>query len=24
MGRIIKKVEDILVKCGQFRLPSQR
>jgi hypothetical protein len=24
VGRIIRKVEDILVKCGQFRLPSQR
>lgn len=24
VGRIIKKVEDILVKCGKFRLPSQR
>jgi hypothetical protein len=24
VGRLIKKVEDILVKCGQFRLPSQR
>jgi hypothetical protein len=24
VGRIIKKVEDVLVKCGKFRLPSQR
>lgn len=24
VGRIIKKVEDLLVKCGKFRLPSQR
>lgn len=24
VGRILKKVEDTLVKCGQFRLPSQR
>ncbi len=24
VGRIIRKVEDILVKCGKFRLPSQR
>jgi hypothetical protein len=24
VGRIIKKVEDILVKCGKFRLSSQR
>jgi hypothetical protein len=24
VGRIIKKVADILVKCGKFRLPSQR
>lgn len=22
VGRIIRKVEDILVKCGKFRLPS--
>lgn len=22
--RIIKKVEDLLIKCGKFRLPSQR
>lgn len=24
VGRIIKKVEDVLVKCGMFRLPSKR
>lgn len=24
VGRIIQKVEDVLVKCGKFRLPSQR
>ncbi len=24
VGRVIRKVEDILVKCGKFRLPSQR
>lgn len=24
VGRVIKKVEDLLVKCGKFRLPSQR
>lgn len=24
VGRIIRKVEDLLVKCGMFRLPSQR
>lgn len=24
VGRIVRKVEDLLVKCGQFRLPSQR
>ena len=24
VGRIIKKVEDVLVKCSKFRLPSQR
>lgn len=24
VGRIIKKVEDLLVKCGKFRLPSKR
>lgn len=24
VGRMVKKVEDLLVKCGQFRLPSQR
>ncbi len=24
MGRIIRKVEDLLVKCGKFRLPSKR
>jgi hypothetical protein len=24
VGRIIRKVEDILVKCGKFRLPSGR
>lgn len=24
VGRLIKKVEDLLVKCGKFRLPSQR
>lgn len=24
VGRILRKVEDILVKCGKFRLPSQR
>lgn len=24
VGRIIRKVEDILVKCGKFRLPSKR
>lgn len=24
VGRILKKVEDLLVKCGKFRLPSKR
>lgn len=24
VGRIVKKVEDVLVKSGKFRLPSQR
>ena len=24
VGRTIKKVEDLLVKCGKFRLPSKR
>lgn len=24
VGRIIRKVEDVLVKCGRFRLPSKR
>lgn len=24
VGRIIKKVEDLIVKCGKFRLPSKR
>lgn len=24
VGRLIRKVEDLLVKCGKFRLPSQR
>lgn len=24
VGRIIRKVEDLLVRCGKFRLPSQR
>lgn len=24
VGRVVRKVEDILVKCGKFRLPSQR
>lgn len=24
VGRIVQKVEDVLVKCGRFRLPSQR
>lgn len=24
VGRLVKKVEDLLVKCGKFRLPSQR
>ena len=24
VGRIVKKVEDLLIKSGQFRLPSQR
>ena len=24
VGRIVRKVEDLLVKCGQFRLPSPR
>lgn len=24
VGRIVRKVEDLLVKCGMFRLPSQR
>jgi hypothetical protein len=24
VGRIIQKVEDVLVKCGKFRLPSKR
>ncbi len=24
VGRIVRKVEDVLVKCGKFRLPSRR
>lgn len=24
VSRIVRKVEDLLVKCGKFRLPSQR
>ena len=24
VGRIVRKVENLLVKCGKFRLPSQR
>lgn len=24
VGRIIKKVEDLLINCGKFRLPSKR
>ncbi len=24
VGRIVKKVEDLLIECGKFRLPSQR
>jgi hypothetical protein len=24
VGRVVKKVEELLVKCGKFRLPSQR
>ena len=24
VGRIVRKVEDLWVKCGKFRLPSQR
>ena len=24
VGRIVNKVEELLVKCGKFRLPSQR
>ncbi len=24
VGRIVRKVEDVLVKCGKFRLPSKR
>jgi hypothetical protein len=24
VGRIIKTVEDLLIKCGRFRLPGQR
>lgn len=24
VGRIIKKVEDVIIKCGKFRLPSKR
>lgn len=24
VGRMVRKVEDVLVKCGRFRLPSQR
>jgi hypothetical protein len=24
VGRIIRKVEDLLIKCGKFRFPSQR
>jgi len=23
-GRVVRKVETVLVKCGKFRLPSQR
>lgn len=24
VGRIVRKVEDLLLKCAKFRLPSQR
>jgi len=24
VGRIVRKVEDLLIKCDKFRLPSQR
>jgi Helix-turn-helix of DDE superfamily endonuclease len=24
VGRIVRKVEDVLMQCGKFRLPSQR
>jgi len=24
VGRIVRKVEDLLIQCGKFRLPSQR
>lgn len=24
VGRIVRKVEDLLIKCGKFRLPSKR
>ncbi len=24
VGRIVRKVEDLLIRCGKFRLPSQR
>jgi hypothetical protein len=24
VGRIVRKVEDLLIKCGNFRLPSKR
>ncbi len=24
VGRIVRKVENVLIKCGKFRLPSQR
>lgn len=24
VGRIVRKVENLLIKCGKFRLPSQR
>lgn len=24
VGRIVRKVEDLLIKCGKFRLPGQR
>lgn len=24
VGRIIKKVEEVIIKCGKFRLPSKR